>query len=107
MGRIANLASNVGFMSTTLAQEMEHFVNIVIFIAVSMGAIFFILSMCLGYPWITAVSFLIGIICANVPEGLLSTICVSRPTLIVHDGNNVNKIDARFAFVGKTKQFDL
>jgi len=82
MGRIANLASNVGFKSTTLAKEMDHFVNIVIFIAVSMGAIFFIIAMAIGYPWMTAISFLIGIIAANVPEGLLSTICVSEKSLV-------------------------
>ena len=77
MGRIANLASNVGFMSTTLAREMQHFVNIIIVIAVTMGAVFFVAALALGYPWLTAISFLIGIITANVPEGLLSTICVS------------------------------
>jgi len=80
MGRIANLASNVGFKSTTLAKEMQRFVNIIIFIAIVMGAIFFIIAMAIGYPWLTGISFLIGIITANVPEGLLSTICVSIMT---------------------------
>jgi sodium/potassium-transporting ATPase subunit alpha len=78
MGRIANLASNVGFKSTTLAREMQHFVNIIIFMSITMAIVFFIIAMALGYPWLTAISFLIGIICANVPEGLLSTICVSK-----------------------------
>ena len=80
MGRIASLASNVGFNSTTLAKEMSHFVNIIIFIAIFMGLLFFVIAMALGYPWIVAITFLIGIICANVPEGLLSTICVSHCT---------------------------
>jgi magnesium-transporting ATPase (P-type) len=82
MGRIANLASDVGFHSTTLAKEMQHFVNIVIGIAVTMGLIFFIIILVLGNSWLVAISFLIGIIAANVPEGLLSTICVSLITLL-------------------------
>lgn len=77
MGRIANLAASGGFKATTLAREMTHFVHIVIAIAVTMGVVFFVAAMALGYDWITAVTFLIGIITANVPEGLLSTICVS------------------------------
>jgi sodium/potassium-transporting ATPase subunit alpha len=41
-----------------------------------MGVVFFIIAMLIGYPWVTAIGFLIGIIVANVPEGLLSTVCV-------------------------------
>jgi sodium/potassium-transporting ATPase subunit alpha len=76
MGRIANLASNVGVMSTTMAREMEHFVNIIIGIAIAMGVIFFVIALALGYDWVVAIGYLIGIIVANVPEGLLSTVCV-------------------------------
>ena len=77
MGRIANLASNVGIGSTTMAREMEHFVNIIIGIAVTMGVVFFIIALIIGYNWVVAIGYLIGIIVANVPEGLLSTVCVS------------------------------
>ncbi|KTF94441.1 hypothetical protein cypCar_00027006, partial [Cyprinus carpio] len=40
------------------------------------GVSFFILSIILGYSWLEAVIFLIGIIVANVPEGLLATVTV-------------------------------
>lgn len=46
--------------------------------AVFLGVTFFILSLILGYSWLEAVIFLIGIIVANVPEGLLATVTVSR-----------------------------
>merc|ERR1711884_755369 len=41
-----------------------------------LGVSFFILSFLLGYNLIEAVVFLIGIIVANVPEGLLATVTV-------------------------------
>jgi sodium/potassium-transporting ATPase subunit alpha len=37
---------------------------------------FFIIAFILGYNWLDAVIFLIGIIVANVPEGLLATVTV-------------------------------
>ena len=33
--------------------------------------------MVIGYNWYTAIVFIIGIIVANVPEGLLATVTVS------------------------------
>ena len=46
-------------------------------VAVFLGVTFFILAFILGYEPIEAVVFLIGIIVANVPEGLLATVTVS------------------------------
>lgn len=76
MGRIANLTSGLDTTSTTLSREMAHFVHIIVFIAVTVAAIFFIIALCFGYKALTAIGFLIGIIVANVPEGLLATVCV-------------------------------
>lgn len=45
--------------------------------AVFLGVTFFIISLSLGYKLIEAVVFLIGIIVANVPEGLIATVTVS------------------------------
>ncbi|KAL3980527.1 chemokine-like receptor 1 [Sarotherodon galilaeus] len=45
-------------------------------VAVFLGVTFFILAIILGYTWLEAVIFLIGIIVANVPEGLLATVTV-------------------------------
>merc|ERR1712198_398740 len=76
MGRIAALASNVDSGDSPIAQEIEHFIHIITGVAVFLGVTFFILAFILGYHWIEAVVFLIGIIVANVPEGLLATVTV-------------------------------
>lgn len=78
MGRIANLASGLGSGKTPIAVEIEHFIHIITGVAVTLGVTFFILSLILGYHWLTAVIFLIGIIVANVPEGLLATVTVGN-----------------------------
>lgn len=45
-------------------------------IAVSLGVIFFILGILFNYEFITNIVFVIGIIVANVPEGLLATVTI-------------------------------
>uniref|UniRef100_A0A8D1ZJ19 Sodium/potassium-transporting ATPase subunit alpha n=1 Tax=Sus scrofa TaxID=9823 RepID=A0A8D1ZJ19_PIG len=59
-----------------IAAEIEHFIHIITGVAVFLGVSFFILSLILEYTWLEAVIFLIGIIVANVPEGLLATVTV-------------------------------
>ena len=76
MGRIAALASNVSSGDSPIAQEIEHFIHIITGVAVFLGVSFFVLAFVLGYHWLEAVIFLIGIIVANVPEGLLATVTV-------------------------------
>ena len=76
MGRIASLASGLEVGRTPIAMEIEHFIRLITGVAVFLGLSFFILSLILGYTWLEAVIFLIGIIVANVPEGLLATVTV-------------------------------
>uniref|UniRef100_A0A674MLM8 Sodium/potassium-transporting ATPase subunit alpha n=1 Tax=Takifugu rubripes TaxID=31033 RepID=A0A674MLM8_TAKRU len=76
MGRIATLASELQVRRTPINIEIEHFIHIITGVAVFLGVTFFILSLILGYTWLEAVIFLIGIIVANVPEGLLATVTV-------------------------------
>ncbi|GFR07814.1 hypothetical protein TNCT_711131 [Trichonephila clavata] len=76
MGRIANLASGLEMGDTPIAREIEHFIHIITGVAVFLGVAFFIIAFILGYYWLDAVIFLIGIIVANVPEGLLATVTV-------------------------------
>ncbi|XP_047659016.1 sodium/potassium-transporting ATPase subunit alpha-1 isoform X3 [Tachysurus fulvidraco] len=76
MGRIATLASSLEVGQTPISKEIEHFIHIITGVAVFLGVSFFILSLILGYGWLEAVIFLIGIIVANVPEGLLATVTV-------------------------------
>ncbi|XP_054979263.1 sodium/potassium-transporting ATPase subunit alpha-2-like [Sorex araneus] len=76
MGRIAILASGLKVGKTPIAVEIEHFIHIITGVAVFLGVSFFILALILGYHWLEAIIFLIGIIVANVPEGLLATVTV-------------------------------
>merc|ERR1712190_500522 len=76
MGRIAGLASGLEGGQTPIAKEIEHFIHIITAVAVFLGVSFFIIAFILGYNWLDAVIFLIGIIVANVPEGLLATVTV-------------------------------
>lgn len=78
MGRIATLTSGLETGKTPIAKEIEHFIHIITGVAVFLGVTFFVLALILGYSWLEAVIFLIGIIVANVPEGLLATVTV-RP----------------------------
>merc|ERR1719211_775678 len=73
MGRIAGLASGLEGGQTPIAKEIEHFIHIITAVAVFLGVSFFIIAFILGYNWLDAVIFLIGIIVANVPEGLTLT----------------------------------
>lgn len=77
MGRIAGLASRIQMTKTPMAQEIEHFIHVITSVALGTGGIFFVLSFMLGYNWLESSVFLIGIIVANVPEGLLPTVCVA------------------------------
>merc|ERR1712123_475563 len=76
MGRIAGLASGLSNDDTPIAKEIAHFIHIITGVAVFLGVTFFMITFILGYNWLDAVIFLIGIIVANVPEGLLATVTV-------------------------------
>ena len=76
MGRIAGLATGLETGETPIAKEIAHFIHIITGVAVFLGVTFFLIAFILGYHWLDAVIFLIGIIVANVPEGLLATVTV-------------------------------
>merc|ERR1711937_206188 len=76
MGRIAGLASGLEGGETPIAKEIGHSIHLITGVAVFLGVSFFIIAFILGYHWLDAVIFLIGIIVANVPEGLLATVTV-------------------------------
>lgn len=76
MGRIAGLTSGLKTGETPIAKEIHHFMHIISSWAIFLGITFFCMAFVLGYRWIDAVIFLIGIIVANVPEGLLATVTV-------------------------------
>jgi sodium/potassium-transporting ATPase subunit alpha len=76
MGRIADLASSAEASITTLQREIDHFIKLIAIIAISLGILFFILGLIIKYPIITNFIFALGIIVANVPEGLMTTVTI-------------------------------
>jgi sodium/potassium-transporting ATPase subunit alpha len=77
IGQIANLAQSASGEETPLSIEINRFIKIVSGVAIFLGVTFLILGFIYGYDPITNLVFMIGIIVANVPEGLLATVTVS------------------------------
>ncbi|KDO21245.1 hypothetical protein SPRG_13744 [Saprolegnia parasitica CBS 223.65] len=76
MGRIAKLATGTAKEQTPIAKEINHFVHIITAVAVTIGIVFLIIGFLIGQDAVTNIVFMIGIIVANVPEGLLATLTV-------------------------------
>mmetsp|Transcript_30208 Transcript_30208/g.21954 ORF Transcript_30208/g.21954 Transcript_30208/m.21954 type:complete len:195 (-) Transcript_30208:2508-3092(-) len=77
IGLIANLSQTAESAETPLAIEIERFIKIISAVALFLGVTFLIFGFIYGYDPITNLVFAIGIIVANVPEGLLATVTVS------------------------------
>jgi len=77
IGAIANLAEQAESAETPLSIEIHRFILIVSAVAITLGVTFFLFGIAYGYDIITNLVFAIGIIVANVPEGLLATVTVS------------------------------
>jgi len=77
IGQIANLASSASASETPLSMEIHRFIVTISTYAVSLGVTFFIFGLIYEYDLITNMIFMIGIIVANVPEGLIATVTVS------------------------------
>lgn len=76
MGRIARLTTSTDSQETPINVEINHFVHIISGVAIFLGVLFFCLGFAVGTYWASNLSFMIGIIVANVPEGLLITVTV-------------------------------
>ncbi|XP_045626278.1 sodium/potassium-transporting ATPase subunit alpha [Procambarus clarkii] len=76
IGRIAGLVSGLETVDTPIAKEINHFIHIITSVAMFLGITFCMIAFMMGYHWLDAIVFLIGIIVANVPEGLLATVTV-------------------------------
>lgn len=77
IGRIVQLTKETVAIETPIRKELRHFIRIISGIAITLGVLFFVLSVFLGKPLIGSLIFAIGIIVANVPEGLLPTVTLA------------------------------
>eukprot|EP01133_Synstelium_polycarpum_P013712 gene13712-16165_t len=74
IGKIADLASNTATTETTLQIEIKRFVHFIAGLGITMGLIFFIIGFIIGLSPVPNLINVLGLIVANVPEGLPSTI---------------------------------
>jgi sodium/potassium-transporting ATPase subunit alpha len=70
------LADSAEATETPIAKEIDRFIKIFTIIALVMGILTFCFNFAIGRDVITNIIFVIGIIVANVPEGLLITVTV-------------------------------
>jgi calcium-translocating P-type ATPase len=77
LGRIATLTQGAKRSDSPLEIEMRHVTRLVAVLSVSIGVAFFFVAGSLGMSMNDRFVFAIGVIVANVPEGLLPTVTLS------------------------------
>jgi calcium-translocating P-type ATPase len=78
LGRIAALSQRVGHEESPLEKQVKHVARLIALVAVGMGVAFIPLgTLMAGLSLGDAVNFAIGLLVANVPEGLLPTITLA------------------------------
>jgi calcium-translocating P-type ATPase len=76
-GRIAHLTQATEAVSFPLQRELALLSRIVAALATGLGVVFFLIGRAIGLPFWANFLFAIGIIVANVPEGLLPTVTLA------------------------------
>ena len=76
-GRIAHLTQTAGETESPLQREIRRVSHLVALLALALGLVFFAIGQGIGLPFWANFVFAIGIIVANVPEGLLPTVTLS------------------------------
>jgi calcium-translocating P-type ATPase len=77
IGRIAALAGRRPASDSPLERQVRRVAYLIAVIAVAIGAAFLPLGVAAGLSWAEAAVFAVGLIVANVPEGLLPTITLA------------------------------
>ena len=77
IGEISQLSQQVTQDLTPMQLELTHFVRRITWLALGIGTSFFLIGFFIGNPFWTNLIFAIGIIVANVPEGLLPTVTLA------------------------------
>ncbi|HZR48589.1 MAG TPA: cation-transporting P-type ATPase, partial [Streptosporangiaceae bacterium] len=77
LGRIAALSQRVGRDESPLERQVKRVARLIAFVAVGAGIAFLPIGLAAGLTFAAAISFAIGLLVANVPEGLLPTITLA------------------------------
>ena len=77
LGRIAALSQRVGREESPLERQVKRVARLIALVAVVAGLAFLPIGLAAGLSLAAAASFAIGLLVANVPEGLLPTITLA------------------------------
>ena len=77
IGSISELSQGVSQDLTPMQRELSYFVRRITWLALGIGFAFFTIGFFIGNPFWINLIFAIGIIVANVPEGLLPTVTLA------------------------------
>jgi magnesium-transporting ATPase (P-type) len=77
LGRIAALSQRAGHSESPLEHQVKRATMLIAFVAVGAGIAFLPIGLAAGLSMAAAASFAIGLLVANVPEGLLPTITLA------------------------------
>jgi len=77
IGKIVELTKATSEVETPIRRELKHFIKVISSIAIFLGVSFFVISILVGRGELASLIFAIGIIVANVPEGLLPTVTLA------------------------------
>ncbi|MDQ4491319.1 cation-transporting P-type ATPase [Sinomonas sp. ASV486] len=98
LGRIAALSERVGHESSPLERQVTRVARVIAIVAIVMGAAFIPVGTLLtGLPLGDTLNFAIGLLVANVPEGLLPTITLALAVgvrVLAREGALVKRISA-------------
>jgi calcium-translocating P-type ATPase len=76
-GKIAHLTQEARQVLSPLQKEIQRLSRLIVAVAVALGVLFFVIGQALGLSFWTNFLFAIGVIVANVPEGLLPTVTLA------------------------------
>lgn len=74
IGHIAVLAKGLEKDETPISKEIRYFLKIITIVAIAFGVLFLYLALFNGHGPVDALVFMLGIMVANVPEGLIVTV---------------------------------
>jgi len=97
LGRIAALSQRAGTDKSPLEEQVIRATRLIAFVAIGAGAAFLPIGLAAGLSVAAAASFAIGLLVANVPEGLLPTITLALAVGVremAHRGALVKRLSA-------------
>jgi ATPase, P-type (transporting), HAD superfamily, subfamily IC len=77
IGKLAALTEQTSSMDTPIRKELNDFIKVISAIAIFLGVSFFLIGFLIQDTFLANLIFAIGIIVANVPEGLLPTVTLA------------------------------